>query len=315
MLGIRLQVWAMAALGVVALVALVSSWSPSGPAPSDQAASPARLLPGRGGASDAGIEPKLASPGPAPDAAATAAPPPAAEKPREAASQPLPRQKSRAEVELQERVRERARELGVELPQKARDAIDDMQPLPGEDEPAFADRLRDAELDAISDEYLTEALLWRRYRSEVYRWGEPTSQYRKEASQRVSGMTPEQRMNQLAPELNRDDGPVLPSFYPPDQVPPYDGPDAEPPPEPYRLAPPELYEPPDLFPSSSPPTPTGLRPPSDLPELPESQPLPQWRGADTPVSRPAPAAPPVLDEAGSGTSAGGGSREPAGPLP
>jgi hypothetical protein len=129
----------------------------------------------------------------------------------------------------------------MELPPDVRQALDDLEPLPGEDELAFAERLREAESDALEQSFLTEAALWERYTNELYRLGDPTSHHRAEARKQVSAMTPVQREALLQWALGKPGLPMPPQFWPASQAAPYDGPDAEPPPADFRWVDPELY--------------------------------------------------------------------------
>lgn len=246
------MIWAIAALATAAFAATVALWAPPPSGRIEGASSPPdQPLASRAGAragvgeraTGAVAQRPLSSRAQELGVASRAAPAASGDRARGATAAAAgaagerfgtPRQKTPAQVALQERVRDRAREIGVELPPDVRQAIDDLQPLPGEDEPAFADRLRDVELDAIEDEFLTEAALWQRYRMESYRVGDPTSHHRAEAGQRVSQMTPQERQNLLAWALPQVDVPTLPHFWPPDQAAPYTGPDAEPPPDEFR---------------------------------------------------------------------------------
>jgi hypothetical protein len=157
----------------------------------------------------------------------------------------VPRVKTPEEIALREQALERAQQIGMALPPNVRDAIDGLEPLPGEDEPAFAERQRELELDAISDEFLTEALLWQRYGNEIYRVGDSTSRHRAEASARLAELNPVQRQTLYTWALHRVNGPASPRFWPPEQSVPYDGPGAEPLPPNFRWAEPELYYTPD----------------------------------------------------------------------
>jgi hypothetical protein len=268
-LGIRVQIWLLGGLGLAALAVLVGpvllgTRSPGGPGASGLPGPAARVGP-TGGPAVAGAAPPEQPAGPAAAGAVPMAGPsegpaiPVADGPaREPASAQapspgsalalLPRDETREQIALEERARKRARELGVELPPDVRDAIRSQQPLPGEDELAFAERLRALEREAISDEFLTEALLWERHETEIYRWGVPTSHHRAELAEWVENMTAQQRQPRLERALDEAEGAVAPRFFPVDKVPPYEGPGAEPPPEGFRWAEPGTSGEPILVP-------------------------------------------------------------------
>lgn len=263
MLGIRTQIWLLAGLGTAALVAWISLGAPSpggpgaSPSPHPAGERTAARPPPQAGAAE---RRQTASPAQtAPVAPSVGGRPTGSE--RHAADEGstagvgediasgggtvptlLPREKTREQIEIEERARDRARELGFEPPPDVSDAIRSQEPLPGEDEPAFADRLRDLEVEALNDELLVELVLQFKYGSELYRWGDPTSFHRAQAMQRVRAMSTEMRAARLEWALKRVDGPARPRFYPPDVVAPYEGPGAEPPPEGFRWAEPELYQ-------------------------------------------------------------------------
>src|SRR5262245_52247244 len=240
----------MAGIAVAALAAVASIWAPPPERRPEAAALPRSEPQARRDApaaeppprASAGVARAPVAPSRVPDAGAPRAP---VRRDQPAPVEPpafgTPRAKTPAELASEEGARDRARELGVELRPEVRQAIQDLKPLPGEEEPSFAERVRDVELDAITDEFLAEALLWQRYQSETFRLGDPTSQHRAEAMQRIAQMTQAERTHQLQWALKLVDRRASPRFWPPDQGAAYDGPGAEPPPANCRWVEPELY--------------------------------------------------------------------------
>lgn len=160
-----------------------------------------------------------------------------------AARRRSPRDKTPEKSEFEKRARDEAERRGVELPPELRAEIDRLEPLPGESEHEFAERRENRENAAIAEELLVDALLWRRYRTQIYRWGEPVSQYEGMARDRVATMRLERKeaVFRRSSWEDKDLGEPTPRFYPPDVVAPYDGPDAEPPPPNFTWADPDSY--------------------------------------------------------------------------
>ena len=164
-----------------------------------------------------------------------------AEGRRAAARSRSPRDETPEKREFEKRARDEAERRGVELPPELRAEIDDLEPLPGESEQEFAERRKDLENAAIAEELLVDALLWRRYRRQIYRMGEPVSQYEGMARVQVAGMPLERQEAVFGRSKWRDEGlgEPTPRFYPPNVVAPYDGPDAEVPPPNFTWAEPD----------------------------------------------------------------------------
>jgi hypothetical protein len=152
-----------------------------------------------------------------------------------------PRDKTPEELEFERRARDEAERRGVQLPPELRAEIDGLEPLPDESEREFAERRENLENMAMTEELVVDALLWRHYLREIYRWGEPLSQYERAVRDQVATMPLKRKEVLLTRSGWKQEGlgEPTPRFYPPDVVAPYDGPDAEAPPPNYTWAAPE----------------------------------------------------------------------------